>query len=1039
MNNIENIGKAECYGCGGCNLICPKKAITMTDVYEEGFLYPQINNDLCVECGLCKTVCPVLNQYKKNSKFPKAYAIKTEKTIADKSSTAGFFSVAADYIYSKGGWICGAIYDEKFNVYHTITKDKNIIDRMKKSKYVQSNLKNVYLEVKKILERGEIVLFSGTPCQIGGLRAFLKKDYEKLITIELLCHGVPAPGIWRKYLDENYIVDDIENIDFRYQGNSGFWSSQFMNIKYKDGRNQVLDNLDDSYYKAFKNNVFLRMSCNNCEYSQFPRVADISIGDWWGAIKVNKELIDGNKIGMLLVNNLKGLELLNAICFRLMYCEEISVSDAFVNNRLGKKIFMHPRRDKFFENIRRGKDYKSSFRECLYPNQYDVLIVGPVFNSNYGATITYYALYKAVEKLGYRVAATCEPYEQYTYQTSSFTQNKVNLAPAKKSWEFKDYNWMTDTFLLGSDQVWNYTLFWSDKYFLKFVHSDKKRIAYGSSFGMNYLTMYDKNQDKYPEFNKLLKRFDNIGIREDAGVEICEREFSVNALHVLDPVFLLEQKDYDAIANEAKEKHEGKYLTSYFLSALEQFNKLLQYVSDYLDLPMWNMLSGDPNVYNTQKDKIIGNICENLSMEEWINNIRNAEFVVTDSFHCLCFCIIYKKKFVIIQKAWGLSRITSLLNMLGLSERRIERFEDILEKTYLLEDEIDYDNVYSLLNCKKNESMSYLVESLKQEKKVYECYKSTTDDLTNIDMQIKSTNYLLNYFDLLKIVAKNYVILGCSYGNNLSIDLYNSVSKNILDIVQENNNSFEEWKKDENSNYIDNDSRNFKAIGSGSDNSRTTGIKLKPECLEDLIYSERQVYTVSFDWKTTANTGKFKLQLGGGPWDDLTDYIVISSDKQSGHYENIYLTSANIKKFTAGELQVRADKLFGNVEISNLKLEKSNRATRSYLESEMVAERKIDFHGFALIADIENNFMDLSAASFGKVKYKLHDTSFLIEQQNSGFRECNPNSEIYITNHYRKYIYPLENEGLYLLLYSKDLHQVVDILYINSEGNIIHR
>ena len=1016
MKSIADMQIGNCYGCGVCEKVCPKSAISMKDVTGRGFLYPSLDTDRCVECGLCVKKCPSLERYKGDRTFnPQAFAIKSSNDIAEKSSSAGVFSVFAEYIYSIGGWICGVVFDERYNVHHVLTKKLEVIQQMKKSKYVQSNLEDVYVEIREKLENNEIVFFSGTPCQVAGLMSFLGKEYSNLLTMDVICHGVPSPGLWRKYLDENYDVSKIKSIDFRHKGSDSWNASQFLRIVYNDGREVISNNSGDFYYRHFITDLGLRKSCGNCQYSVSPRVGDISAGDWWGAAKVCPDLIDGKKPSILLLNSFKGRKTFEILKKRFELCHEVSLVDAMNSNRATPKRHMHSNRETFFKDVSKST-FNEAVKKNLFSERYDIIVLGPTSSNNYGAILTYYALYCFLKNQGYKVALARKPSdEKRITDTNAFFLKHVQSV-AIMPIHYKHCSWMSDTILLGSDQVWNYKLFRNDAFFLNFCDEKTKEIAYASSYGMDYLTTYYEYQSKYPLQNKLMKRFDYISVREKDAIGISEREFNVKAEHVLDPVFLLDSSVYEKVANGAINKYEQPYLTSYFLKATDMYNKLLQYISDYLNLKMVNMGTGDKPQIEEQSKKTVGGCCENLSVEEWINNIKNSEFVVTDSFHCLCFAIIFRKRFVIIQKNWGLSRIVSLLEMLGLGERRIENFEEIKQKEYLLEKEINYDEVYDKLNKKRVESLSWLNTAITSPKKVVVCRTSNdgNDCLVN-------TKNIIEYFNELSKHIDDYVVISCTHGLDgvkVPATIVEQFSKNIM-----SDNNHEGLIENVGSNLLSDSSRMVIAKGNGGVNNRTLGIKFSEDGLRKMKERAHSVYTVSFDWETTVNQGQFKIQLASAPWDNITDYIIIDSENKSGHYENIYMSSNAIDRFASDGLQVRVDGLNGEIIIKDLKLEEGNRATRPWINQTAI-------YGFGMIFDNENNYMNVSTTSMGKIKYSLNNVEFLVEYQNEGYRGCSPISEVYIEKDGRRYIYPCEAKGTYFFVYSKKEKEIIDISFV---------
>lgn len=224
MIKIKN--KAACCGCKACAAVCPKKCIKMvTD--REGFWYPEVDQSACINCGKCERVCPVLNRKKRQPrKFGrKAYAaINTDPEIRFQSSSGGIFTAIAEAIIDRGGVVFGAAFDKEFAVRQVFAETKEDLAAFRGSKYVQSDMGDAYSSVLRFLQSGRIVLFSGTPCQIGALKSFLGKEYPNLITVDLICHGVPSPMVWEKYVRHRRSLDSdsqLRTVQFRDKERGG--------------------------------------------------------------------------------------------------------------------------------------------------------------------------------------------------------------------------------------------------------------------------------------------------------------------------------------------------------------------------------------------------------------------------------------------------------------------------------------------------------------------------------------------------------------------------------------------------------------------------------------------------------------------------------------------------------------------------------------------------------------------------------------------------------------------------------------------------
>lgn len=772
QNTIEILKQSLCCGCGACQNVCPKDAIEMC-VDQEGFFSPVIDHEKCVECGLCAKACPVLNVPHGNEKEPRAFAVKSKPAVMKKSTSAGVFAQLAEYVLSCGGYVCGAAYDDAFEVHHIVSNTKEGMDRIRRSKYVQSQTGLVYRDIKKLLQNGNMVLFSGTPCQVAGLHTYLGKKYDNLYTMDIICHGVPSPASWSRYLLENIDVAQLEDIDFRHKGDHGF-KKLYISFKYKNGKEEVIPSSKNMYYRYFLHNMVLRNSCGHCEFAVFPRQGDISAGDFWGAQKLYPELIESDKgLSVLIVNNDHGRELFEKVKNNFTLLKEVTPKEAMASNRRSVTRGMHSNRAEFLKNSR-----FMTFNDAVlkYDKQpYDVAIYGNTIGTNYGGRVTYYALYKAVQKLGYSPVMLHPPIPStgIAPDTEAHRFSKKHMVvgePLMRS-QLSKYNNIANTFLLGSDQIWNYTLFpgRGTSMYLDFVDNSKKKVAYGASFGFETPTIFPDHKDKYPVISKLMKQMDYIGVREEDGVAICEDYFDVEATHVMDPVFLLNAKEYETLTKNAKNKPTGNFMTVYTLTPGKKINPALQFVSKELGLPRVNMGPGTPKKFEEKKKNFDEPYCENLQLEEWLYNIKNSDFVVTDSYHCVCFSIIFRRPFVLIQKSWATSRISSLLTKLKLTDRWFESSEELMEHPEILTTPIDYDAVYKILDKEIHKSMSWLRNALAAPK-VYQptALQQPDEFVSNAYSELYAAKDLNTYWkklsqnqdDFIVVLAKQGQIMG---------------------------------------------------------------------------------------------------------------------------------------------------------------------------------------------------------------------------------------------------------------------------------------
>ena len=305
----------KCTGCGACVQCCPKRCISWTQ-REFGFRYPQIDKDACVNCGLCEKVCPI-DKALEVSDEQKAYAaVHKDDEVLAKSTSGGAFTAIADAIFAQGGIVYGAAMRDGMQVKHIRTSGKDDFEGLRSSKYLQSDTGTTYQMVEQDLKQGKTVLYSGTPCQIDGLKNFLRKDYENLYTADIVCHGVGSQAYFDKYMDyarERY--GKIKALRFRSKEYAG-WSCGggvvvvdssdcLKKIPYRD--------FDHYYYSYFLSGDIYRKSCYSCKYANTNRVGDFTLGDYWGVEALNLPLQTENGCSLLLVNNQHAMQLLDEI------------------------------------------------------------------------------------------------------------------------------------------------------------------------------------------------------------------------------------------------------------------------------------------------------------------------------------------------------------------------------------------------------------------------------------------------------------------------------------------------------------------------------------------------------------------------------------------------------------------------------------------------------------------------------------------------------------------------------------------------------
>lgn len=348
-----NINEIKCCGCHACYSVCPVSCITMQPD-NEGFLYPVIDVDRCINCNKCNEACPELGKLE-NIVEPNIYACyRNDFDKRLESASGGVFSVIAEYVIQQDGVVFGAAFDDSWQVNHISVDNVEELIKLKGSKYVQSRIGDTYIDAKEQLELGKLVLFSGTPCQIQGLKKYLGKEYSNLITIDLVCHGVPSPKVWDAYVNET--AKDKELISFKQRDKSkGIYDAPSVFV-FSDG-SEIREKYSDSkYIKGFIQNLYLRPSCYDCSFKGFKRVSDLTIGDFWGLERFKPDFVDQYGISLLLVHSEKGNSIFNAIKNELtsLDCKQNYNMTSAENPCIISSVSNNDYRESFFNKLSLG-------------------------------------------------------------------------------------------------------------------------------------------------------------------------------------------------------------------------------------------------------------------------------------------------------------------------------------------------------------------------------------------------------------------------------------------------------------------------------------------------------------------------------------------------------------------------------------------------------------------------------------------------------------------------------------------------------------
>jgi len=371
---IEIALNEKCSGCHACANTCPKNCIQMTSD-DEGFWYPQVDKEKCIDCGLCEKVCPIMHKWEpnENSKTTAMAAINLNDEIRLKSSSGGIFTLIAEEIINQGGVVFGACFADDFRSVHHICVDNiDDLEKLRGSKYVQSKIGDTYKLAKDFLDSGRKVLFTGTPCQIGGLYSYLRKPYDSLFTQDIICHGVPSPMVWEKYVEEREkkATSTTQRMFFRHKKYG--WKTFAVLFEFTNKTAYVKKLHKDPYMRAFLTNSCLRPSCYKCSFKSIQRQADITLADFWGIQNVLPEMDDDKGTSLLLVHSNKGEQLIQAIKTDIKY-SAVSVdtvpkyNPAVCNSvSIGKyrQQYMQLFKDHSLDMLS-AKFFKSSFKRVL--------------------------------------------------------------------------------------------------------------------------------------------------------------------------------------------------------------------------------------------------------------------------------------------------------------------------------------------------------------------------------------------------------------------------------------------------------------------------------------------------------------------------------------------------------------------------------------------------------------------------------------------------------------------------------------------------
>jgi coenzyme F420-reducing hydrogenase beta subunit len=302
--NIESIDRSDCFGCFACLDTCPTRAITSVED-EEGFLVPLINKDGCTQCAKCWDICPVNNLGSKNYSEPIVYgAWHKDSDVVKRSTSGGVFTALASNVLDDGGSVYGAKFSPGWNLRHSRAANLEELAPMRGSKYVQSSCEGIYLNIEKDLQRGQKVLFVGTPCQVAAVQRYMCEvpEIDNLLCVDIICHGVNSPGVFKKYVQHLESVENDNLVSFNFRQKNCGWIAPQVEATFKRKKLVRVFNMDP-FISGFRKNLYLRESCYSCPFAKIPRIGDITIGDFWG---VPDDMYSNEGVSVVLLNNEQG-------------------------------------------------------------------------------------------------------------------------------------------------------------------------------------------------------------------------------------------------------------------------------------------------------------------------------------------------------------------------------------------------------------------------------------------------------------------------------------------------------------------------------------------------------------------------------------------------------------------------------------------------------------------------------------------------------------------------------------------------------------
>ena len=765
MGYFETGNKSLCCGCGACKNICKRNAIHL-QVDNEGFLYPEINEEKCIKCGLCAHVCPMgdLYHYEPDKQVEVYAAYDGFGRVG--SSSGGLFYTLAEYIIEKQkGWVFGAAFDTDMRLYHIGVNRMKDLSPLRGSKYIQSDTQEAFGAVQNLLRKGIYVLFVGTPCQVAGLRSLLRKPYDNLLLVDLVCHGVPSQLMFdehRAYIEKH---NRSKLIRYQFRDNNGWGGCEIAD--FKNGKRVRHTSYDLSpYLYSFMQGYSCRESCYHCPFAKIPRQGDITLGDYWG-VRNYFHMMDTTKgVSLVTINTTIGHKVWDGICENLVY-EKSNINDASKSNPnliesskrpilrsgvyeriknegynvVAAREFRHPNYNKLLFREQIKKNILISFiirkiKKLLGENEQTDGNTRPKANLitihtgfNFGSVLQTIATVQFLTSLGLDVTVVNYIQSSYTIKHHInkgkgsvldfirmlhgfpiFMKNlKIYNTYLKKYCNLSKPIYSNDN-LTDSCPIAVYYITGSDQVWNTSYNGIDMRYFYDGIKNVVKLSLSASIGTDNPDKETLtmlkdgLKDYSFISVRELSAVNILS-SLGIQSSLLLDPTFLLRKDDWRSF--ETNKRIEGKYLLMYLPYNIHDKKLIFETARKIAYRKGLKIATFSWGNNNEPLADITVKYC---SPGDFLALMVHANVVITNSFHGTAFSINLNKQFWVYMPTSFSTRIDSVLSLVGLNGRLLKGLVSNMQ----IDEIIDYDSVNHVLEVEREKARNYMINCIRK-------------------------------------------------------------------------------------------------------------------------------------------------------------------------------------------------------------------------------------------------------------------------------------------------------------------------------------